>query len=101
MARTLLQAQGRLILTEHLQLQQTFDPNNAHLIEGLAGLPLHDSVTEWEKFRISGVLQKSGNQSSFVLGGAPLELRQIGPPSKMNASPRGSLFRYLLRNLVS
>ena len=62
--RALLQAQGRLILPEHLQLQKTFDNKNAQWIEGLTALPLHDSVAEWEKFRISKALEESaGNKA--------------------------------------
>jgi DNA-binding NtrC family response regulator len=62
--RALLQAQGRLILPEHLQLQKTFDNKNAYWTEGLMALPLHDSVAEWEKFRISKALEESaGNKA--------------------------------------
>jgi DNA-binding NtrC family response regulator len=62
--RALLQAQGRLILPEHLQLQKTFENGNARWIDGLAALPLHDSISEWEKFRISRALEESaGNKA--------------------------------------
>jgi DNA-binding NtrC family response regulator len=62
--RALLQSQGRLILPEHLQLQRTVDNSNAHWIEGLTALPLHDSVAEWEKFRISKAFRgECGEQS--------------------------------------
>ena len=62
--RALLQAQGRLILPEHLQLQKTFDDESASWIEGLMALPLHDSVAEWEKFLISKALEESdGNKA--------------------------------------
>jgi len=74
--RALLQAQGRLILPEHLQLQKTFDNKNAQWIEGLTALPLHDSVAEWEKFRISKALEESaGNKAEAArrLGIHPFE----------------------------
>ncbi len=62
--RALLQAQGRLILPGHLQLQSTVDKKNAHWIDGLTALPLHDSVAEWEKFRILRALEESaGNKA--------------------------------------
>jgi DNA-binding NtrC family response regulator len=61
--RALLQAQGRLILPEHLQLQRT-DKKSTNWIEGLTELPLHDSIAEWEKFRISRALEGSaGNKA--------------------------------------
>jgi two-component system response regulator AtoC len=62
--RALLQAQGRLILPEHLQLQRRSDKKNTHWIEELTELPLHDSIAEWEKFRISRALEESaGNKA--------------------------------------
>ena len=61
--RALLQAQGRLILLEHLQLHRT-DKKSTNWIEGLTELPLHDSISEWEKFRISRALEESaGNKA--------------------------------------
>jgi DNA-binding NtrC family response regulator len=37
---------------------------NAHWIEELTALPLHDSVAEWEKFRIAKALEDSaGNKA--------------------------------------
>ncbi len=61
--RALLQAQGRLILPEHLQLHRT-DKKNTNWIEGLTELPLHDSIAEWERFRISRALEESaGNKA--------------------------------------
>jgi len=61
--RALLQAQSRLILPEHLQLRR-IDKKNANWIEGLTELPLHDSIAEWERFRISRALEESaGNKA--------------------------------------
>jgi DNA-binding NtrC family response regulator len=61
--RALLQAQGRLILPEHLQLKRT-DKKSTNWIEGFTELPLHDSIAEWEKFRISRALEESaGNKA--------------------------------------
>jgi DNA-binding NtrC family response regulator len=51
--RALLQARGRVILTEHLQFEQQSLDRDAQWMEAIAKLPLHDSVAEWEKFRIS------------------------------------------------
>jgi DNA-binding NtrC family response regulator len=62
--RALLQAQGRPILPEHLQLKTTFADNGDHFFEDLITLPLHDSIAEWEKFRISKALQETqGNKA--------------------------------------
>ena len=61
--RALLHAQGRLILPEHLQLQKVANKSD-HWIDNLTVLPLHDSVEEWEKFRISKALEESdGNKA--------------------------------------
>jgi len=48
--RALLQAQGRVILPEHLQFQRTVVDPKEHWIEELTALPLHDWVAEWEHF---------------------------------------------------
>ncbi len=62
--RALLQANGRVILVEHLQFEQQSVQTNGHWMEALARLPLHDSVAEWEKFRISQALKESdGNKA--------------------------------------
>jgi two-component system response regulator AtoC len=62
--RALLQANGRVILAEHLQFEQRSVETNGSWIESLARLPLHDSVAEWEKFRISQALKESdGNKA--------------------------------------
>jgi two-component system response regulator AtoC len=45
--RALLQANGRVILVEHLQFEQQSVQTNGPWIETLARLPLHDSVAEW------------------------------------------------------
>jgi DNA-binding NtrC family response regulator len=61
--RALLQTQGRVILPEHLQLQKVANKND-HWIENLTALPLHDSVEEWERFRISKALEESGGNKA-------------------------------------
>jgi two-component system response regulator AtoC len=62
--RALLQANGRVILAEHLQFEQQSVQTNGQWMEALAKLPLHDSVAEWEKFRISQALKQSdGNKA--------------------------------------
>jgi len=62
--RALLQACGRVILTEHLQFEQQSLDRDAQWMETLAKLPLHDSVAEWEKFRIAQALKESdGNKA--------------------------------------
>jgi DNA-binding NtrC family response regulator len=62
--RALLQAQGRLILPEHLLLQSQAGVADKGMMEALAKLPLQRSVAEWEKFRISKALQDSnGNKT--------------------------------------
>ncbi|MGB8113687.1 MAG: sigma-54 dependent transcriptional regulator [Candidatus Sulfotelmatobacter sp.] len=61
--RALLQAQGRLILPEHLQLQKVANKND-HWIDNLTALPLHASVEEWEKFRISKTLEETGGNKA-------------------------------------
>ena len=62
--RALLQANGRVILAEHLQFEQQFVQTNGQWMEALTKLPLHDSVEEWEKFRISQALKQSdGNKA--------------------------------------
>jgi len=62
--RALLQANGRVILAEHLQFEQQSVETNRQWMEALAKLPLHDSVAEWEKFRISQALKESdGNKA--------------------------------------
>jgi len=55
----LLQANGRVILAEHLQFEQQSVQTNGQWMEALGKLPLHDSGAEWEKFRISQALQES------------------------------------------
>jgi DNA-binding NtrC family response regulator len=62
--RALLKARGRLILAEHLQLERTSLSNNAYLVDALTKLPLHDSIAEWERFRIVQALKDSaGNKA--------------------------------------
>jgi DNA-binding NtrC family response regulator len=62
--RALLQAHGRVILEDHLQFEQQSVDRDAQWLEALAKLPLHDSVAEWEKFRISQALKESdGNKA--------------------------------------
>ena len=62
--RALLQANGRVILAEHLQFEQQPVATNGQWMEALTKLPLHDSVAEWEKFRISQALKQSnGNKA--------------------------------------
>ena len=62
--RALLQANGRVILAEHLQFEQQSVQTDGQWMEALARLPLHDSVAEWEKFRISQALKQSdGNKA--------------------------------------
>jgi DNA-binding NtrC family response regulator len=47
-----------------LQFEQQSVQKNGHWTEALARLPLHDSVAEWEKFRISQALKESdGNKA--------------------------------------
>jgi DNA-binding NtrC family response regulator len=62
--RALLQAHGRVILEEHLQFEEQSVETNGQWMEASAKLPLHDSVAEWEKFRISQALKESdGNKA--------------------------------------
>jgi len=72
--RALLQAHGRVILVEHLQFEQQSVDRDAQWLETLAKLPLHESVAEWEKFRILKALKESaGNKTEAArrLGGSP------------------------------
>jgi len=67
---------SRLIQPEHLQLQRTFDIKNPQWIEGLTALPLHDSVADWEKFRISNALgEAAGNKAETA--------RRLGIPWRL------------------
>jgi DNA-binding NtrC family response regulator len=62
--RALLQAQGRVILAEHLPFQRAVVDAKEHWIEELTALPLHASVAEWERFRIRKALTDSaGNKA--------------------------------------
>jgi len=62
--RPLLQANGPVILVEHLQFEKQSVQTNEPWMETLARLPLQDSVAEWEKFRISQALKQSdGNKA--------------------------------------
>jgi DNA-binding NtrC family response regulator len=62
--RALLQSHGRVILAEHLQFEQQSVHTNGQWMEALAKLPLHHSVAEWEKFRISRALKESGGNKA-------------------------------------
>jgi len=62
--RALLQAQGRLILREHLQFEQVSGDTTLQWVDTLIRLPLHESIAEWEKYRISKALDESnGNKA--------------------------------------
>lgn len=62
--RALLQTQGRIILLEHLQFEERSTVAADRFMEALAKLPLHESIAEWEKYRISQALEQSdGNKA--------------------------------------
>ena len=62
--RALLHAQGRVILPEHLLFEEQIGNTNTQFMDVLAKLPLHESVAEWEKFRIAKALEETGGNKA-------------------------------------